>query len=115
MLFLSYLVILKLDMCCWYSFLLRFREEANYVIKKGFRPIFNFCNFCILLDMWSNLHLSTVTSTIKLYTMVSEVMILFCNKVLQCNQRKTQSLHNNASETYANIAINALIGLQPFW
>ena len=115
MLFLVYLDVLQLDLCGSYSFLLFFREEANYAIKKGLRPIFNFCNFCILLDMWSNLRLSSVTFAIKMLTIVSEVRILSCNKVFQYYQRKTQSLHNTASESYANITITALIGLQPFW
>ena len=70
-------------MCCWYSFLLFFREEANYVIMKGFRPTFNFCSFYILLDMWSNLRLGSVTFGIKVHTIVSEVRMLFANKVLQ--------------------------------
>ena len=46
------------------------------------------------LDMWSNLHLSSVTFPIKMHTIVSEVRILFCNKVLQYYQRKIQALHN---------------------
>ena len=117
MLFAVYLVILKLDMCCWYSFLLFFREEASYAIKKGFRPTFNFCNFCIFLDMWSNLLLSSVTFAIKMHTVVSEVRILFCHKVctILSKKKKTQSLHNTTSESYAKIAVTALIGLQPFW
>ena len=100
MLFLVCLVTRELDMCCWHSFLLFFREEANYAIKKDFRPTFN---FCILLDMWSNLWLSSLTFAIKMHTIVSEVRTLFCNEVLQYYRRKTQSLHNTASESYANI------------
>ena len=92
--------------------LVAFQRGSQLCYKKGFRLTFS---FCILLDMWSNLRLSSITFAIKMHTIVSKVKILFCNKVLQYYQRTTQSLHNTASDSYANIAITALIGLQPFW
>ena len=95
-------------MYCWYSFLLFLGDETNYVIKKRFEPTSKFCNFCILLKMWSNWRLSSEPFAIKMHTIVCEVRILLCNKVLQYYQRKTQSLRNttwSTSESYADITI----------